>query len=101
MDIVLLTNKGFTILDLLISLFIISLLTLLSLNHHSTLYLEHYYFLNEYLLIQSEVIMHKHADSYKNGITFNNMGHVNLARTIMFDNHEVIIHLGNGYATYR
>lgn len=101
MDIVSQTNKGYSLIDLLLSLFVISSLTLLSLNHHSTLNLDHYYFLNEYLLKQSEVILNKQADIFKNGITFNNMGHVNLARTIYFGDHEVIIHLGNGYATYK
>ena len=95
------TDKGYSILEMLICLMIISSISLLALNYHKVLELDHFNFLNEYLIRQSEAISTKKPSIYEKGITFNEMGHVNQARTINFGKYDVIIHLGNGYATYR
>ena len=95
------STKGYSLLELLVCLFIISIMSYLTLRIKDISSFEHYDFLNDYLIRQSETIMNKTSDSYIYGISFNEMGHVNQGRTISFDNHEVIIHLGNGYATYR
>ena len=92
-------EKGYSMLEMLASLLIISVLMLISLNKTNSINLEHYYFLNNYLLTQSETMLNKKSDSVGHGVYFNSMGRVNQARTIDFDKHKVIIHLGNGYAT--
>ena len=74
-------------------------LMLLSINNTNKLNLDNYYFLNNYLYNQSLAILNKEKISLDYGVSFNEMGHVNQARTIEFKNHSVIIHLGNGYAT--
>lgn len=92
-------EKGYSMLEMLASLLIISVLMLVSLNKTSNINTEHYYFLNNYLLTQSEAMLNKKSDSVGHGVYFNSMGRVNQARTIDFNRHKVIIHLGNGYAT--
>ena len=93
------SRKGFSLLEMLIGMLIVSALTILSMSRIHELNLDHYYFLNEYLLRQSEAMLNRKDDSFKKGVSFNSMGHVNQARTIDFENHQVIVHLGNGYAT--
>lgn len=86
-------------LEMLICMVIISTLMILAISNTNDLNLDHYYFLNEYLLSQSEAILKKTNVFIGKGVSFNNMGHVNQARTIDFKNHQIIVHLGNGYAT--
>ena len=88
-------------LEVLVTLLIISMMSLLVLNRHSVIEKEHMEFLNDYLLLQSEVMLNRNPEAFRNGVTFNEMGHVNIGRTVSFGRHEVIIHLGNGYATCR
>ncbi len=80
-------------------LFIIASFSLISLRKYSRLDLQGYYFLNDYLSTQADTMLHRRPSVFANGISFNEMGHVNMGRTISFGRHEVIIHLGNGYAT--
>ena len=63
--------------------------------------LDHYYYMNEYLETLCESLTEKKTSSYKGGIFFNCMGHVYQGKTVDFGRHEVIVHLGNGYATIR
>ena len=100
MVIVYTTNKGFTMLQMLISLCLITSLSLLYLNINYTLNFDHYYFMNDYLFVQSKSILSKQEHSYEKGIRFNSMGHINQGRTIDINKHKVIVHLGNGYVTY-
>lgn len=100
MDIVLKNKKGFSLVEMLVCICIISALTILSISNISRLNLEHYDFLNDYVLKQSQALLSRENVDVSKGIYFNNMGHINQARTIDFNNHSVIIHLGNGYATY-
>ena len=46
---------------------------------------------------KSEAILNKTAVTYEKGISFNSMGHINLARTIEFGNHRYTLNLGSGY----
>ena len=85
--------------EMLLVLILICAFSLIALQKQSRLDLEAYYFLNDYLYSQAESMMKRQDSSYEKGVTFNGMGHVNLGRTISFGRHEVIIHLGNGYAT--
>lgn len=100
MGIVLMTKKGYSMVEMLVCLCIVSALLMVSIRKTGILSVEHYSYLNNYLLIQSKAILNKEYIPYEKGVTFNSMGHVNQARTIDFKNHKVIIHLGNGYITY-
>ena len=95
------TDAGFTLSELRLSLFAISTITLLVLTSYSRPDPSHIYFMNDYLLCQSEALSKRTALSYQKGITFNSMGHVNMGMTLHFGRHELIVHLGNGYATLR
>lgn len=99
MAIVLKNKKGFSMLEMLICMVMLSSLVLLTLNNTNSLNLDYCYFLNDYLYLQSEALLKRHDVTVDKGIYFNNMGHVNQAKTIDFTNHKVIIHLGSGYAT--
>lgn len=99
MVIVLKSRKGFSMLEMLACMCIISAFMLISLANTNKLNLQHYDFLNEYLYSQSKAILNKESVSVGNGLYFNNMGHINQAKTIEFFNHKVIVHLGTGYAT--
>jgi len=93
-------HKGYTLLELLIVLMIISSLSLLSISKYSDLNLDYLYFINDYLNNQANALCSNQTVSYKRGISFNSKGHVNMARTINFARHDVVIHLGSGYLTY-
>ena len=93
-------NKGFSLVEMLISLLMISLMLVLSITRIDKLNFEHFEFLNNYLLSQSKAMASREKIDYENDVYFNSMGHVNQARTIEFNNHKVVVHLGSGYATY-
>lgn len=85
--------------EILVAIIVLSCFSLLILRHDTNMETDHFEFMNDYLIVQSETIRYKTPSSYRQGISFNQMGHVNKAGTLYFDSHEVIIHLGNGYAT--
>ena len=91
------STKGFTLLEMLLSLFVITGMLLLNISRHSTLHLDHYYFASDCLYIQSQAMIERSGQYAGNNVNFNSMGHVDLARTIDFGQHKVIVHLGNGY----
>ena len=95
------TEQGFTVLEMLVCLCIIGSLTMLGLGRRSDLELDHLYYLNDYLLNQSEAISQRQTVAYEKGVSFNSMGHVDMARTIGFGSHSIVVYLGNGYATVR
>lgn len=99
MGIVLKNKKGFSMLEMLVCICIVSALMLVSISNTSKLNLDHYDFLNDYELKQSQALLNRENVDVSAGVYFNCMAHVNQARTIEFKNHKVIIHLGNGYAT--
>ena len=86
-------------LEMLAVLFIIASFSLISLKKYYRLDLEAYYYLNDYLHEQAEAMLNRQSVVYEKGVSFNEMGHVNLGRTIPFGKHQVVVHLGNGYAT--
>ena len=95
------TEKGFTILELLVSMMIVCGVGLIALSFDPVLNLDHYYYMNEYLETLCNSLTQKQTNSYKGGIFFNSMGHVYQGKTIDFGRHQVIVHLGNGYATIK
>ena len=95
------TEKGFTLIETLLSLMVICGVCLIALSFNPTLNLDHYYYMNEYLETLCKSLVNKETNSYKGGIFFNSMGHVYQGKTIDFGRHQVIVHLGNGYATIK
>lgn len=100
MDTVLKTKKGYNMLEMIICIFILASITLLALNYNSEISFKEYYYLNNYLFLQSKSFCEKKEYDAGNNVYFNHMGHVNQAKTIRYDIHNIIIHLGNGYATF-
>jgi len=101
MVIVFLTNKGYTLIEMLLVIIVISLFALTGIYINKDYSYDYYDYLNEYLLKQSEAMLDREDKSMEYGISFNSMGHINQARTIKFDNRDLVIHLGNGYAFIR
>lgn len=101
-------KKGYTLLELLVVMIILCGLFLITLNRDITLNLDQYYLANEILVKESEAILthqRQDIDDYYNKYLNNNLyinenGHINRAQTIEFDNHKIIVHLGNGYLTH-
>lgn len=93
------TTDEIDMIEILLCLLIISLTGSLSLRNITISDYEHYYFMNDYLYTQSLAMKNREHSDYDKGITFNSMGHVFQAETITIGNHQVIIHLGNGYVT--
>ena len=95
------TDKGFSLLSMLLVLIIITSLLVLSLNRFIEPDNEYLYFMNDYLDCQSEsMVSRSEGDLYRDNIHFYKTGRVNMARTVDFARHKVIVHLGNGYLTY-
>ena len=88
-------------LEMLIGVMIIASLALVSLNRWKQPDLEPCRFMNDYLLTQSEALKERRAKTYLNGIRFNSMGHIDLARTVGFARKKITLNLGNGYALIR
>ncbi len=83
--------------EMLLSMLVICGMLLLNISRHSSLKLDHYYYASDYLLLQSEAMLERKQKYLDKGVRFNSMGHIDLARTIDFGQHQVIVHLGNGY----
>lgn len=94
------TNKGFSMLEMIICLFIISSISILCLTNFEIINLDYYYYLSDYLYNQSLAILDKQNRYIDYNVRFNSMGHVNKAQTINIGKHYIIIHLGNGYLSY-
>ncbi len=86
---------------MLVALLLIGAMSLISLRMESYRLPDHYYFLNDYALSQSEAIKEKRGLVFSDGISFNPMGHINMARTIDFGKKKVTLNLGSGYALIR
>ncbi len=98
MDIVLSTEKGYSLLEMLICLMMVSSFSMLSLRLSRLRQPDCYYFLNECMLEQSEAMKLRSDRVFKEGIRFNSMGHINMARTVQFYEKKITLNLGNGYA---
>ena len=84
--------------EMLVCMMMISSLSLLTLRIGHSCRLDHYYFLNECMLKQSEALKFREESAFKEGIRFNSMGHINMARTIQFYEKKITLNLGSGYA---
>ena len=85
----------------MLSMALLSSFLILVFNTYSEVNTEHFAFMNEYLKRQDEALTQRketRVDAYP--ISFYKSGRVNQARTLEFDRHKVIVHLGTGYLTY-
>ena len=97
-------KKAYGVASILVVLVIMSLTSILALNKYHEINLDKYFFINDYLYMQSCSIKDKEENDLNNikghSISFNKDGKVNMAQTIDFNNGNVVIHLGSGYLTY-
>ncbi len=84
--------------EMLIGIVMIASLSIVCLGRYRQPQTDHYYFLNDYHLVQSEAMKQRKEMNAGQGVRFNSMGHIDLARTLRFGNKEITLNLGNGYA---
>ena len=91
-------NKGYTLVELLVVLSIISLFSILSFNNQINIDEDYYGFTYEYMFTKSIALVDSNKTSLdKYGIWFYDNGNVNKAMTINFDNgKKKIVELGYG-----
>lgn len=90
-------NNGFTLLEMLIVLVIMSIFLLLTGIYKVDYDEEYYLFPSIYLYNQSEAMLKAekvYMDDYD--ISFNSEGHVNRAQTLYFINKKIVVELGGG-----
>ena len=92
-------KKGFSVLELILVLIISMAVSVLTISNGKSLNMEHYYFMNDYLLKQSDSMRSCSHSSIDKNVGFNSMGRTSNAQTINFPKRKVIVHLGNGYIT--
>ena len=92
------SNKGFSLLEMCVVLFVISVfMMLLPTNIHS-LETEYYAFVDKYLYLQSTAMKQATSISFEEyNVRFNQKGNVNQAKTIYFQNNRsIVVELGGG-----
>ena len=98
-------KKGFSLLEVLLTLVVISSLLVISLSAFNKPNLDYLSFMNEYLKVQTDSIVNREGSEInsihtKEHIHFNANGNVNGGRTVNISNRSIVIHIGNGYITY-
>ena len=97
------TKKGYTMLELLLTLMIISSLFVILLRSFNEPNIDYLLFMNDYLLGQKEALVNREEfilnNDYGKPISFNKDGKVNMGQTLDINNHSIVIHIGSGYAT--
>ncbi len=102
------TKKAFTLLEMVVTVYIITIFASISFTSFPKNDYAHYYFMDEYLKLQSEALVNNEARQLESDYDFQKMvpirftadGTVNMAQTLVFDFAKVIIHLGNGNISY-
>ena len=97
-------TKGFALVELLIVMMTIASLSVVSLSFYVQPDYEYLLMANELVELSSDCLINKKnaelAGFYSQyPIRFNSKGNINMAQTVEFDGHNVVIHLGNGYFT--
>ncbi len=92
------SNKGFTLLEMLIVLSIVCLFFTITLFHRTSIDEDYYSFSSKYLYLQSEAMRKAEKVSLEDyDIYFNSKGNVNRAQTLSFSNFKkIIVELGGG-----
>ncbi len=94
-------DNGFTLAELCIAIWILGMLTLCALPFAGIRIADIHSFPDEYLCVQSRAMLQSRPQQTENGITFNEHGNVNLARTLHYGAKQVIIELGGGRLVFR
>ena len=95
------TNKGFSLLSVILVLFVISSFLVLTINNYVQFDDSYLVFINDYLYKQNDSIVNRRRNNINEiGNSINSTGHINRAQTINKGNHKIILHIGNGYLTY-
>ena len=92
------SNKGFSLLEMCVVLFVISVFMMLLPTNVHTLETEYYAFEDKYLYLQSTAMKQAANISFEEyNVRFNQKGNVNQAKTIYFKNERsIIVELGGG-----
>lgn len=93
-------QNGYALLEVMIMLFIITSLGMIGLTNFVDIDLSHLSMANELAKNHLYALVDKEERSIYYGgdlIRFNSSGNVNGGKTIEFLNHNLVIHLGNGY----
>lgn len=98
-------KKGYSLLEILLTLMIVSSLSLVCLSIYKAPDVDYLLFMNDYLNLQCDSLINHIRNDMDNvytseHISFNENGRVNNANTINISNHDIVIHLGSGYLTY-
>ena len=97
-------TKGFALVELLVVMMIIASLSVVSLSFYVQPDYEYLHMANKLVELSSDCLINK-KNAELTGfyshypIRFNSNGNINMAQTVEFDGHNVVIHLGNGYFT--
>ena len=92
------SNKGFSLLEMCVVLFAISVFMMLLPTNVHTLETEYYAFEDKYLYLQSTAMKQAKRISFEEyNVRFNQKGNVNQAKTIYFQNNRsIVVELGGG-----
>ena len=108
MDIQLMIKKGYTLVSMMLCLFIISVMTLLTISKYTTVNKDDLFLFSDFVYYQglsltsnSQIDLVSDYLPIGNSIYFYSDGNVNKAKTIEIGNKELVITLGNGYAHFK
>ena len=100
-------KKGYTLMSMMLCLFIISVMTLLTISKYTTVNKDDLFLFSDFVYYQGlSLTSSKQTDlssdylPFGNSIYFYSDGYVNKAKTIEIGNKKLIITLGNGYAHF-
>lgn len=96
-------NKGFSMIELCLTLFIVSIFSSVYLMNRTINAFDFYRFPATYLRTQSEAIVESSPKSFHDSYTveFNENGNVKQARTLQFQQGNIVIELGGGRLVFK
>ena len=101
-------KKGYTLVSMMLCLFIISVMTLLTISKYTTVNKDDLFLFSDFVYYQglsltsnSQIDLVSDYLPIGNSIYFYSDGNVNKAKTIEIGNKELVITLGNGYAHFK
>ena len=98
-----LSTKGFTLLEMLIVISIISMIIIVTFTNKISIDKDYYAFASHYLFMQSEALRKSEKTFFDDkNISFNANGNVNKAQTIYFENNkDIVVELGGGRLVFK
>ena len=94
------TNKGYTLLEVLLTVLLVAMMSVLAISFFEKPEFDHYFFMNDFLRAQSRSLAFHQREDLNEGLHFTADGHINLGKTLNYGKHNVIVHIGNGFLTY-